>query len=536
MHAPLQAKAALTPPSRILELTLPRLLQSENVQMHRLKFVVAALLSLFLWRGLSQFANAAQPNIVVILADDMGYGDVQALNPQSVIPTPNLNSLAKSGMIFSDAHSPSAVCTPTRYGLLTGRYCWRSKLKRGVLGGYSPPLIEDGRLTIADMLKSVGYQTAAVGKWHLGMTLPMLEEGADTAKWDGDPGVDFAGTISNGPTHHGFDYYFGVSASLDMAPYVYIQNDGFASLPTLQQKAVKFPHFVRSGPRSEDFVIDGVLDRLAGEATEFIKRAAEGDSPYFLYLPLTGPHKPTQPHERFKGKTTLKEYGDFVHQVDWTVGHVLDAIDATGESDNTLVIFTSDNGSYMYLYDEPGREDHVDDVTIQGFRPEHHRANGPLRGTKADVWEAGHRVPYFVRWPDAVKANSQCDTEICLTDIYATVAEIVDAKLEEAQAEDSFSFLPMLQGQSDVKRPGEVINHSAAGMFAIRDGKWKLVCGNGSGGRQQPKGKPFTEPFQLYDLESDLEESKDLASEYPDVVERLSARLDAIREAGRTRP
>ncbi|MEO2010305.1 MAG: sulfatase-like hydrolase/transferase, partial [Pirellulaceae bacterium] len=268
------------------------------------------------------------PNIVIIMADDMGYGDVRTLNPVSGIPTPNLDALAKQGMTFVDGHSPSAVCTPTRYALLTGRYCWRSKLKSGVLGGYSPPLLEDGRRTIADMLQGQGYRTAAVGKWHLGMEMPRLDgkEGGLT-KWDGDPGIDFAGRIVNSPIHHGFDEYFGVSASLDMAPFVYIRNDRFTMLPTFQQKAVKFPHFVRSGPRAKDFVIADVLDRLTKEAVGFIDRSAKQAQPFFLYMPLTGPHKPTQPHERFRGKTKLNEYGDFVTQVDWTVGQISAALD-----------------------------------------------------------------------------------------------------------------------------------------------------------------------------------------------------------------
>lgn len=328
------------------------------------------------------------PDIVVILADDMGYGDTQALNATSTIPTPHLNQLAADGMTFTDGHSPSAVCTPTRYGLLTGRYCWRSSLKRGVLGGYSKPLLEPGRATIANMLKDRGYTTAAVGKWHLGMELPLTSETVDVAKWEGDPGIDFGGVITDSPIHHGFDSYFGVSASLDMAPYVYIRNDRFTMLPTIQQPAVKFPHFVRKGPRAEDFIIDEVLDKLATEATGFIRTAAAQNKPYFLYMPLTGPHKPAQPHARFRGKTSLKEYGDFVHQVDWTVGSVLEAIETTGKADNTLVFFTSDNGSYMHRFDDALKQDHVGDVSIQGYRSEHHRANGDLRGTKADIWEA----------------------------------------------------------------------------------------------------------------------------------------------------
>lgn len=475
----------------------------------------------------------ARPNIVVILADDMGSGDVQALNKSSAIPTPNLNKLAADGMTFTDAHSPSAVCTPTRYGLLTGRYCWRSSLKRGVLGGYSKPLLEEGRSTIATMLKKQGYNTGAVGKWHLGMELPFKTDNVNTKTWAGDPGIDFGGVISNSPIHHGFDSYFGVCASLDMAPYVYVRNDRFTMLPTLQQPGVKFPHFVRSGPRAEDFVIDEVLDKLTQEATAFIDRSAKQDAPFFLYMPLTGPHKPTQPHKRFRGKTKLKEYGDFVHQVDWTVGEVLKAIDATDEADNTLVVFTSDNGSYMYRYDDGEKKDHVDDVTIQGYRAEHHKANGILRGTKADVWEAGHRVPFFVRWPNHTKPGSTSSEAICLTDIYATCAEITDRQIAESEAEDSASLVDLLVGKT-AKRGAPVINHSANGMFAIRDGSWKLVAGTGSGGRQAPKGKPFEKPFQLFDLGKDISESNNIAAQHSDVVDRLTKQLDEIIKAGRS--
>ena len=455
-----------------------------------------------------------QPNIVLILADDMGSGDVQALNPSSKIPTPNLNRLAADGVTFTDGHSPSAVCTPTRYGLLTGRYCWRTELKRGVLGGYSKPLLKPRRSTIASMLKASGYTTGAVGKWHLGMELPLQSDNADTTKWDGDPGIDFSGIIRDSPIHHGFDSYFGVTGSLDMAPYVYVRNDRFTMGPSIQQQAVSFPHFVRKGPRAADFVIADVLDKLANEATGYIADASKNEAPYFLYLPLTGPHKPAQPHERFRGKTGLKEYGDFVAQVDWTVGQVLRAIDASGETDTTLVFYTSDNGSYMYRYDDTQQKDHVDDVTVQGYRPEHHRANGMLRGTKADIWEAGHRVPFFVRWPGHIMPGTKNDATVCLTDIFATCAAVVGANLSESEAEDSISLLPMLQGKT-ADRGAPVINHSASGMFAIRDGRWKLVAGNGSGGRQTPKGKPFQKPYQLFDLHTDPGEAHNIAGQHP---------------------
>lgn len=469
------------------------------------------------------------PNVVVILADDLGSGDVQALNPESKIPTPNLNALAASGMTFHDAHSPSAVCTPTRYGLLTGRYCWRSRMKKGVLNGYSPPLIEKDRPTFAQLAKSNGYNTAIVGKWHLGMNMPMLPNPPQD-RFTGDPGVDFDGQITDSPNDRGFDHSFLVAASLDMAPYVYVSNGRFTEKPTIQQPAVKFPHFVRAGPRSKDFVIEETLDKLVGEAAEQIRLMAAKESPYLLYMPLTGPHKPCQPAARFQGMTSLGEYGDFVHQVDDSVGRVLAAIRESGEEDNTLVILTSDNGSYMYRYTD-GRVDHVGDSAVQGFQESNHRSNGPYRGTKADIWEAGHRIPFFVRWPAKVNADSHCKQTICLTDIYATLAEIFGEELADNVAEDSFSILPMLSG-SDSPRPAPVIHHSASGMFAIRSGQWKLIAGNGSGGREAPKGTPFEKPFQLFNLQADVSESRDLASERSEVVAELTAELDAIRIHG----
>lgn len=513
----------------------------------RILFVMVAVVT---WSV--SYATAAQsdkPNIVIILADDMGYGDVGALNPASKIPTPSLDRLAAEGMTFTDAHSPSGVCTPTRYGLLTGRYCWRTRLESGVLGGYSPPLLEEGRSTIASMLKARGYQTGAVGKWHLGTMMPFrrgpLKEGpseagsptsaedGDRSGWDGDPGIDFGGVITDSPVHHGFDAYFGVSASLDMAPYVYIRNDRFTMKPAHQQPAVEFPHFVRAGPRAEDFVVDRVLDRLTEEAVGFIGKASGNDRPFLLYLPLTAPHKPTQPHERFRGRTGLGEYGDFVAQVDWTVGQVLKAIDDTGVRDRTLVVYTSDNGSYMYRYDDAARRDHVDDATIQGYRAEHHRANGVFRGTKADIWEGGHHVPFLVRWPGEVKAGSSCGETVCLTDLYATCAEVAGATLTRDEAEDSFSLLAMMRG-GGARRDAPVIHHSAGGMFAIRDGRWKLVLGSGSGGRERPAGRPFEKPYQLFDMESDVGETTDLAAKHPEVVERLARKAEEIREKGRS--
>lgn len=473
--------------------------------------------------------QAAKPNIVFILADDMGYGDVQALNLKSKIPTPHLNRLAKEGMTFSDAHSPSAVCTPTRYGVITGRYCWRSRLKRGVLGGYSAPLIEKDRPTVGSVLQKAGYHTAAIGKWHLGMNMTGREGGKPGhERWDGDGNVDFTKPIADSPITRGFHEYFGVSASLDMAPYVWIENDRFSKSPTLQQKAVKFPGFVRNGPRSVDFEFEKGLDVLAARAAGFFKRMAKEKKSFFLYLPLTGPHKPVTPHPRFKGKTGLGPYGDFVMNVDDTVGQVLKALDDTGLAGNTLVMFTSDNGSFMHRKDnEP---DHVTEPGKQQFNSKNHTANGPWRGTKADVWEGGHHVPFFVRWPGKVKAGSACARVITHTDLFATAAAVAGAKIPKGAAADSFSFLPLLLGDEEKYSRAAVIHHSASGMFAIREGEWKLILGNGSGGRQAPKGKPFQKPYFLANMKTHPDESKNFIEAKPDFAARLEAAAKMIRE------
>ncbi|MCD6340234.1 MAG: arylsulfatase [Verrucomicrobia bacterium] len=454
-------------------------------------------------------AAAERPNIVVILADDMGYGDPHILNPESKIPTPNLDRLARQGMTFTDAHTPAAVCTPTRYGLLTGRYCWRSRLKRGVLFGYSEPLIEKARPTIASFLKRHGYYTGVVGKWHLGLGWVKDKQGK----------VDFAQSVTHGPNELGFDFSYIVPASMDMSPYVYLCNGRATALPTLDQPRTPFPAYRRAGPRAPDFNFDQALDHLLGQACGFIKRRAKEKTPFFLYFALTAPHKPCLPHPRFRGRTRLGPYGDFVVQVDWTVGQVLQTLDECGAADNTLVVYTSDNGSYMYR--RAVRPDHVEDPSVQAYRPEHHKANGNLRGTKADIWEGGHRVPFFVRWPGHVEAGARASATVCLTDLFATFADLLDATVPDGAAEDSFSFLPYLEGRPPRAPRPPVIHHSGGGMFAVRWKQWKLVLGNGSGGREKPRGKPFARPYTLFDVARDLGEQHNLVDQYPEVAETL---------------
>ncbi|MFP6875178.1 MAG: arylsulfatase [Verrucomicrobiales bacterium] len=472
--------------------------------------------------------GAEKPNIIFILADDLGFGDVHALNPASRIPTPNLDRLAKEGMCFTDAHSPSAVCTPTRYGVLTGRYCWRSRMKSGVLNGYSKPLIEPGRPTVASFLSKNGYHTACVGKWHLGLGFVQKENPGNKQDFD------YSKSLADGAHTRGFDFSYIIPASLDFPPYVYIKNGRVTAAPDREQPATPFPAYLRRGPIGADFIMEDALDHLVDQATGFLASLKVPDKkPFFLYLPLSSPHKPVLPHRRFRGKTNLGPYGDFVHQTDAMVGKVLDALDSNGLTDNTLIFFTSDNGSFMY--NKPGAPDHVDDRKVQAFRPGNHTANGSLRGTKADVWEAGHRVPFFARWPGTIKPGSKCEKTITHTDLFATCAALIGADLPGKAAEDSYSWLPLLENREDEFKRAPVINHSANGTFAIRDNDWKLILGNGSGGREAPRGKPFGKPYQLYDLNTDPGEKKNVAKKYPEIVRRLSSRCEAIRAAGHSR-
>lgn len=478
----------------------------------------------------------ARPNIVFILADDLGYGDIRCLYPQGQIPTPHLDRLAADGITFTDAHSSSAVCTPTRYGLLTGRYNWRSRLPRGVQGGLSPPLIETGRLTVGAFLQQNGYHTACIGKWHLGMDWPRQPGAApfDDAIQKGEEGwrADFTRPILRGPTRHGFDYYFGIAASLDMVPYVYIENDRPTHAPTVDKS---FPMLLghtnqtRRGPAAAEFEAMDVLPELTRRAVRYIEeRAAESRKgrPFFLYLPLAAPHTPTVPTEEWRGKSHLNAYGDFVMQTDAALGTVLEALNRTGLHSNTLVVFASDNGCSP-------------EARYEQLLPKGHNPSGVFRGTKADLFEGGHRVPLLVRWPGRVQPGRKSGQLICLNDFFATCADILDQPLPDSAAEDSVSFLPALEGRILPGREA-LVHHSINGSFAIRQGDWKLALCPDSGGWSQPRpGSPEASKLpgvQLYNLASDLGETNNVAAEHPDVVRRLASLLERYVAQGRSTP
>jgi arylsulfatase A len=474
-------------------------------------------------------AQSSRPNIVYILADDLGYGDVQAFNPQNgKIKTPNLDRLATQGMMFRDAHSGSSVCSPTRYGLLTGRYSWRTKMQSGVLNGFSPPLLTRDRLTVPALLKQQGYTTACVGKWHLGMDWPKSPGTSFDPYGKVVPAlsdINWAGSIANGPTSIGFDYYFGISASLDMPPYVFIENDKVTAVPTTEKK------WIRSGPAAEDFEAIDVLPRLTNRSIELIDgytKSAHSGKPFFLYLALASPHTPVLPTKEWKGKSGLGDYADFVMQTDAAIGDVLARLDKNRLTDNTLVIVTSDNG-----FAPPGDPQNL-------LRKSGHLPSGSFRGSKADIFEGGHRVPFIARWPSKIPAGTISDRTICHTDLMATCSELLNVPVPDNAGEDSISFLQALLGKFDAANRPTIVNHSSTGRFAIREGAWKLSLCPGSGGWASPKDEEAIQqglpPLQLHNLEKDPGEVTNLQSAHPEIVSRLKSRLRTEIANGRSTP
>ena len=465
---------------------------------------------------------AQQPNIIVILADDMGMDSVSAFNKSLGFKTPCIDDLVSEGVAFTEAHSGSAVCTPTRYGLLTGRYSWRSRLKSFIVPRWDAPLIEEGRITMASMLKSEGYDTAMVGKWHLGWNWPFKSSDpvpvgkAKKLEHLAKQGIDWSAPVTGGPNSCGFDYHFGDDV-INWPPYAYIENEKVLGTPDPKQKY--------AAPDS-DWAEDKVLPTITAKAVAYIEKQAKSDAPFFLYFPMTSPHGPIAPSVDFKGKSGISPYVDFVIETDHSVGQIIDAVDRSGIAENTLIIFTADNGTSLNFPTEDG--------TIEkGIN-----FNTHVRGGKADIFEGGHRVPFIVRWPREIDAGSRNETPICLTDIMATVADVVGVKLPENAGEDSVSLYPALRDEHFER--DAIINHSIHGKFAIRDGKWKLAFCPGSGGKSSPRDpeaqKQGLPALQLYNLSEDPLETTNIVNEYPEVVERLTQQLHEMISQGRSTP
>lgn len=486
-----------------------------------------------------QFSHSGDkpPNIVVIYADDLGYGDVQCYNPErGKIPTPRIDKLAAQGMRFTDAHSSSGVCTPSRYTLLTGRYHWRSRLQNGIVGLWEKPLITPDRLTIAGLAKKSGYRTACIGKWHLGWDWPiaagdkaLLSPGKTAggghpdatekqkAAWQGI----FSKPIPGGPTAVGFDEYFGTDVP-NWPPFCFIENDRTVGIPSefADPKLMEKNQASKQGPALAGWTLEPILPALGDRASAFIERETKTPEPFLLYLPLTSPHTPLSVNDEWKGRSGLGLYADFVMETDAVIGRVLDALETSGAAANTLVVFTSDNGCAPYIG--------VDELERKGHFP-----SGPLRGYKADAWEGGHRVPFIVTWPGVVEPGGVCGELVHQADLMATFAEALGTKLADNEGEDSFSLMPLFRGGTDPIRENAV-SASIGGVPALRLGDWKYIPAPGSGG--WAKGGDPSQPLQLYNHSEDIGETKNLAAKDTERLGRMQGLLEGIIRKGRSTP
>ena len=475
-----------------------------------------------------QLYSAKYPNVILILADDLGYGDVGIMNSTSKIRTPNLDRLSECGVVFTDAHSASSVSTPSRYSLLTGEYSWKSSLKSGVLFGHSRHLIPSGKSTIASMMKKNGYRTACIGKWHLGM---------DWATTDGRPAnkkcsnIDYNGKLTFTPTSNGFDYFYGIAASLDIPPYVIVENDsvpvkpdGYYEMTTFTERDDEIGRnpFLRAGAYIKGFTPEMYLPEFTSKVIEKIDEYADGDSPFFIYFPLNAPHAPIVPSEHFVGKSGIGRYGDFVMEIDDVVGKVINKLEEENVLDNTIIIFSSDNGPEYFAYHR--------------YPDTGHDSAGGFKGIKRDLWEGGHRVPLIISCP-SLFGKRVVDQTVSLCDIYATLAGVVKYVKDDSEAEDSYSLLPLISGKGEYGREFTV-HHSGSGRFAIRKGDWVLIeYGSGNDNNSKPDKTDYyglrgyrhydrKVNGELYNLSTDVKEFRNMYNERIDIVRELSGYLD----------
>jgi len=493
-------------------------------------------------------AEAQKPNILILYADDLGYGDVQCDNPErGKIPTPNIDKLAAEGIRFTDGHSSSGVCSPSRYTLLTGRYHWRTRLQNGIVGVFGEPLIAPDRMTIGTLAKQQGYRTACIGKWHLGWDWPVTKEqrpllsparqfseGASKAEKRAAAARAvataeqiavwrdvFSQPIGGGPSTRGFDLYFGTDIP-NWPPFCFIENDRTLGIPTefLPQPLLGNNQASNQGPALKDWKLEGILPALGDRTIQFIDESVQKKQPFLVYLPLTSPHTPLAVNPEWKGKSGLNLFADLVMETDAVVGRVLDALEKSGAANNTLVIFTADNGCAPYIG--------VKDLEQMGHYP-----SGPLRGYKADAWEGGHRVPFIVRWPGVVKPGRVCGQLVYQADFLRTFADVFGVKLPDNAGEDSFSLLPLLKGEEKPVRENAV-SASIGGTPAVRSGSWNYIPAPGSGG--WGSGGDQSQPVQLYNLAEDLGETKNLAAAMPEKVAEMKAILEKLITDGRSTP
>ena len=467
-----------------------------------------------------------KPNIVYILLDDMGYGDVSAFNPEAGFRTECFDQLAAEGMRFTDAHATAAVCTPSRYAILTGRYNWRSCRKSGVNGGYDSEIIEKGRLTVAGMLRQNGYSTSCIGKWHLGLDFARTGEFKAPEGFEAVDGIDFSKPVKNGPCEYGFDYFYGIPASTDMPPYVYIENDRVTAVPDHVTRNLDTKAFWREGPCAPDYNHVDVLPNLARRALSELERLGKEEKPFFLYVPFPAPHAPMLPLPQFIGKSGTNAYGDFVLMCDDAVGQINAKVKELGIEKNTIIVLASDNGV--------ARKVGFEELALAGHHPSYH-----FRGHKADIYEGGHRIPYIIKWPEVISGGGVCDRLVCLSDFFATIADFLEWRVPEDAAEDSISNRPLWEDPSSVEVREYLVHQSIDGSLSIRHGDYKLEMCPGSGGWSWPapgEETPEMPACQLYNLRDDVGERHNVIGEHPDVFNELKEELRREILMGRSTP
>ena len=479
---------------------------------------------------------AQQPNIVIIYADDMGYGDLQCQNDASKIPTPNLNQLASEGMRFTDAHSSSGICSPSRYALLTGTYHWRRQ--HGIVTSFGEPFFDESDVTLPEVLRNNGYKTASIGKWHLGWNWNFKNEPTgEVFQWNRmrkfykPEDVDWSQPITGGPLDRGFDYYFG-DGTINFPPYAWMENDGFVELPN----AVMDVHNVgfdinegewefRPGPKVEGWNPYKVLPTLTDKTVEYIKQQ-ETDKPFFLYFALPSPHAPIIPNEEFIGKSEAGPYGDFVHQTDWVAGQVMKALKEKGLEENTIVIFTADNGPEKYAFERAEKYGHF--------------SMGDFRGLKRDVWEGGHHVPFIIKWPSKIKAGTVSEEVISQVDIMATLAAITNTELPNNAAPDSYNLLPLLKGKKYNSPLREATVHNTFdNVWGLRKGQWLYLNKPSGEHTKMPDSfkkmrgfEDFETPALLFNMRKDAAQKNNVYEKHPDVIKEMEATLETYRQQG----
>jgi arylsulfatase A len=492
-----------------------------------MKPIVLALLS-------ASFVCAAQPNIVILYADDMGYGDLAANNPASKIPTPNIDRLAAEGMRFTDGHSSSGICTPSRYALLTGRHHWRDF--HGIVQALGPSVFREGQLTMPEMLRQKGYATACIGKWHLGWDWDAIRKPGTPQKSIKHGDFDWSKAVPDGPLGHGFEHYFGDTV-INFPPYAWIEDDKLVDAPDTdftpgqhKEAAKEGSWEARPGPARSDWDFYQNLPTLTKKSVEYVRSRKGAEKPFFLYVPFPSPHAPIVPTDEFDGKSKAGPYGDYVVQTDDACGQILAAIADIGESENTIVIFTADNGPEMYAYARDQKYDHW--------------SSDPFRGLKRDIYEGGHHVPFVIKWPGVTKPGSVSDALISQVDFVATFANFTGYDLPEDSAEDSHDFLAYLKGEAKTGPRTSMVHNTKANHYAIREGEWLLVDAKTGYLRGAPKewNEKHKQPaddsqaVELYNLKEDIGQRENLAAGHPDKVAAMQALLKKLREQGHSAP